>query len=104
MKHPDFKPCLVCGKGMMHDSALTFFQVEITRMVVQVSAVQRAAGMEMMVGNPAIAYHMGPQEDLALPISQHTFLICEICALTGDSSIYGLVERAEEKTGSSKSG
>lgn len=81
MKRDDIKPCILCGEGVLHDNNLTFYRIKLTRMIVDVGAVNRQAGLEMMVGSPAIANIMGPDEDLAQPIMEEIdVLVCEPCA------------------------
>jgi len=84
MKHRDFKPCALCGKGMMHRGDPTFFEVTIGRRIISPGAVNRAVGMELMMGgNAELANLMGPDEDLAVAVSNdHKVLICTPCALS----------------------
>lgn len=82
MKHPDFKPCALCGEGMMHTGIPLFYVVTVQRMKVDLNEVKRAHSYEQFLGNPALAYHMGPQRDLATPFSESVKLfICEACAI-----------------------
>lgn len=89
LKHRDFKPCALCRKGVMHANDITFYRVRIERFVVDLNAVQRAHGMEMMMGgNAVIANVMGPNEDLAkLFTGPHEILICSSCALRDKTPI-----------------
>ena len=82
MKHKDFKPCHLCGKGMMHAGHPLFLRVTIERLGINKRAVDRAAGLEMMMGgNAMLANIMGPDEDLAEVIDGRTdMLICTPCA------------------------
>lgn len=80
MKQADLKPCACCGKGIMHAGTPVFYRVKIESLCVDVGAVKRQHGLEMMMGNAAIAFHMGPQEDLAKVIDQREALICLQCA------------------------
>lgn len=92
MKHPEFKPCLSCGQGVMHSRNPVFYRLKIEHMIINSGAVQRAAGLEQMVGSPAIAFHMGPQEDLAAPLTTAEFLLCFDCA-TNEQCVAELLER-----------
>ena len=82
MKQPEIKPCAKCGKGVMHTGLPLFWRVTIERMAVDVGAARRQHGLEMMLGgNALIAFHMGPQEDIAKPLfDANTVLLCETCA------------------------
>ena len=80
MKHRDFKPCALCGKGMMHAGHILFCRVSIERFGVHADRVKRAHGLELMMGSPALANIMGPDEDLAKVIdSQQDLLVCGSC-------------------------
>lgn len=81
MKHKDFKPCEICGKGMMHAGHPLFLRITIERMGIDSRAVERAHGMEMMVGDPLLANIMGADEDLAKVVDgKRDMLICIRCA------------------------
>lgn len=81
MKQKDFKPCIVCGKGVMHANQPIFLRVTVERLGIDIKAVQRAYGAELMMGNHVIANAMGLDEDLAKIIDASTdMLICSRCA------------------------
>jgi hypothetical protein len=82
MKHKDFKPCHLYGKGVMHAGHPLFLRISVDRLGVDMNAVRRAHGLEMtMGGNGLLANVMGPDEDLAKVIDgQHDMLICGACA------------------------
>lgn len=44
MKHRDFKPCQICGKGVMHAGSPLFMRVTVERLGVDRRAVERAHG------------------------------------------------------------
>lgn len=81
MKHKDFKGCEICGKGMMHAGTPLFLRITVERLGVNRRAVERAAGMEMMMGgNALLANIMGADEDLATVIDgKKNMLICQPC-------------------------
>jgi hypothetical protein len=82
MKHKDFKPCHLCGKGVMHAGHPLFLRISVDRLGIDAKAVQRAHGMELMMGgNALLANIMGPDEDLTKVIDgRHDMLICIRCA------------------------
>lgn len=82
MKQTDFKPCLRCGKGVMHTGAPLFYRVTIERMGIDIRAVERQHGLEMMLhGHAGIANAMGPNDDMGVPIGDAARgLLCETCA------------------------
>jgi len=81
MKHRDFKPCCLCGKGVMHAGHVLFLRLSIERLGIRADRVQRAYGMELLMGgNALLANVMGPDEDLAEVIdSQQNLLVCGSC-------------------------
>lgn len=82
MKHKDFKPCQLCGKGMMHAGHPLFLRVTVERLGIDRKAVERAHGLELMMGgNALLANVMGPDEDLAKVIDgKKNMLVCGSCA------------------------
>lgn len=95
MKAGDLENCVLCGQGMMHAGMPLFWRITLQRMGVDMAAVQREAGLEMMMGgHVALARIMGPNEDIAAPIgAERTVLVCERCS-SRHTSIYelGLVD------------
>lgn len=74
--------CALCGKPFGHTGMPLFWRVRVQRFGVDAQAVQRATGLAMLLGSPALAMAMGPDEDIATPICEPTELtVCEACAL-----------------------
>ena len=93
MKQTEFQPCAMCGKGMMHAGAPFFYRAEVSQMVVDLGAVQRQHGLEMMLGNAsALASALGPNETLAQAFNTRTVCICSDCALTGRLPIAAVLD------------
>lgn len=96
MKSKDIQPCAICKQGVMHTGLPIFWTVKLQRMAIDRHAVQQVAGLEMMLGNVAIARAMGPDPNIAKPIGAAvSLLICEACAST-DTCIYQLGLRDED--------
>lgn len=92
IKRSDIKPCAKCGKGVMHTGLPLFWRVTIERYGIDVKAVQRTVGLEMMLGSVALANVMGTNETLAKPVMDDVILIlCENCAME-DYPIAALAE------------
>lgn len=81
MKQSDFKKCACCGAGMAA-TGLHFYRVRIEQMILNTRAIQRQHGLELMVGNAAIAQVMGPNDNLAEPVATAEVLICGQCGIT----------------------
>jgi hypothetical protein len=66
----------------MHAGHPIFLRISVDRLGIGVEAVQRAHGMELMLGgNALLANIMGLDEDLAKMIDdRHDMLICGTCA------------------------
>lgn len=81
MKAGEFKPCALCGKGMLHAGVPLFYRVTVEHMGVKVREVERSAGMEQFLGNVALArvFH-DPEvaERIGAPVKT---LVCQSCAL-----------------------
>jgi hypothetical protein len=58
-------PCVVCGKPLLEGGDVTFYVIKIERAGWMKRALERRAGLAMVIGNDAIARAMGPDEDLA---------------------------------------
>lgn len=98
MKAKDIQKCALCGLGVMHCGLPMFWRVKLQRMGIDATAVRQTAGLEMMMGSVALARAMGPDPDIAKPITdERTIIICEPCA-GEQTSIYaiGLKDEDEE--------
>lgn len=93
MKQTEFKPCAACGKGMMHHGTPQFYRVTVQPHLTNLPAVIRQSGLEQMLGgNATIAFHMGTQEELAVPLGEPVvMLLCQDCGIS-EQSIAGLLE------------
>lgn len=101
MKQTELKPCAACGKGVMHAGAPQFYKITIQPHVVNIGAIQRQHGLEMMLGAGAghnqnavatVAFHMGSQEDIAVPFGEPVeLLLCQDCGIA-EQSIAALLE------------
>lgn len=87
MKRNEIQSCVACGKGIMHDNSIVFYRLRIRYMVADLGALQRAHGAEMMMGSPALAAVLGPDEDLAKVVSDHDVFVCLECIHTPLASI-----------------
>ncbi len=98
MKQRDIKPCLLCGKGVMHSNQLTFYRLRVEHMVCNLPAIRRQAGLEMMMGgNALIANVMGPDEDMAKPVCEpETIVVCQECGMMKDTPVAVMLEIAAQ--------
>ncbi len=100
MKQNEFKKCALCKRGVMHSGMPIFFRVTVERMGIDLAAVQRQHGLEMMIGPLAAA--MGTDDDLAKSIdSERNIIICEECAQENGYYLLRLMEAASKSEGKS---
>ncbi len=80
MTHREVTPCAFCGKGVGHGNQILCTRVRVTRLAVNIGAVRRQTGLEMMIG--ALAQHMGPDEKVLVELEPEvTLLVCDACAM-----------------------
>lgn len=82
MKQSEIKPCAGCGKGVAHDNSITFYEVKIGYRFLNVAAIQRQTGLEMMLGDAGLASVMGADEDIGISLSDVEALVCLSCAMS----------------------
>ncbi len=84
--------CDVCGQKILSKGLPMFYVVTVERYGVDFKAMQRQAGMEMMLGNVPLAQVMGPNEDMTESIMDSVKLtVCEgECAYTGPNRLISL--------------
>lgn len=76
----EFAECAKCGRKVGETKLPIFYTVTIARHGVLLNAVQRQAGLEMMLGSPGLAQVMSPAEDMTRPLMDTgTVMICEEC-------------------------
>ena len=103
MKQSEIGKCAACNQGIAHSNQLTFYHIRSRYMILDVGAIQRADGMEQMMGGgnfgAMIQQAMGRDEDLAKQVSEHTLCVCLQCAMTLPIAavMEAVVHREEEK-------
>lgn len=96
MKLSQIDKCACCGEGLMAGSWLIFYKTEVTTETVDLKAIQRAHGMEnLMGGNVALARAMGVDEQIAVPMAVKTGYVCYGCATNLD--FMSVLEKLKEK-------
>ena len=82
MKASELTPCCFCGKGVAHTGIPLFYRMTLQPFGLEQPAIQRAAGLEMMLNSVALARAMGPDEDIAKPVvDESVALVCHACAM-----------------------
>jgi hypothetical protein len=71
----------ITGRGIAQDGPV-FYRVTVETCCLNGQAIQRQAGLEMIIGNAAIAQVMGPDEDMAKIIDTKTVFVTVTEALT----------------------
>ena len=100
MKRSEIKPCAVCGKGVMHDNQILFLSLKISRLGMNIRAIEQQHGLELMLGSPTLAQVMGPDKDLAIEIVSVEILLCDTCASKSVNEVFWLAleEQAKEQS------
>ena len=97
VKRADVQKCIQCNQGVMHDNNLIFYTLDIRHMVADIGSLQRAHGMEMMMGGgqdgALLASIMGPDEDIAKELSHHSVWVCLECSMA--HPLGALIETAD---------
>lgn len=77
----ELEKCFFCEKGMMHGGTILFYEITVGQCVVDLPAVQRQAGMDMLMGHPALGMALSPDTRVAHRLPAKRVLICAGCAL-----------------------
>lgn len=104
LKQRDIRPCALCKQGVMHDSNMVFYRLRLEYHVVDVGAVQRAHGAEMMMGSPALAQILGVDEDMSKVVDTGDILVCLPCAMTQMGAVVNASLGDEPETGEQSDG
>jgi hypothetical protein len=96
LRRNDIKPCAVCGHGIAHNQNLMSYRVTIEHHLLNSRNVQETAGLEMMMGNVALATVMGPDLPITARVSTRTVLLCQDCAHRKMGAILELDDPDEE--------
>lgn len=105
--------CSLCGKKAPECGVPLFYRVRIERWGIDLGAVRRQSGLELMFGGTAgaavaLAQAMGPDEDMAKPVMDPvTITVCETCSHerhllgvlveAGISPVLGEIRKADEE-------
>lgn len=81
-----------------------FTVLKFRRHVINLKAINRQAGLEMLVGSPVVALAMGPDEDMAKPLSEEVDIaLCSDCE-TEPIVVAALHEEADRRAVAEKGG
>lgn len=76
----ELQKCVVCGKGMMHNRDIIFYEVSIGQVFVDHRAIQQIAGLEMqMGGNAALAAMFASTSQVGVRLPPSRMLVCSPC-------------------------
>lgn len=71
----------------MAAAGIHFYRVEVEQLVLDQRAIERQHGLEMVVGNAALAAVLGPDEDLAVSVYKGRGLLCADCGLRTPAAV-----------------
>jgi hypothetical protein len=74
-------------------TGMFFYRVRVEQFILDIAAIQRQQGLEMAMGGAApLASIMGPDEDLATGMGEHTALICGECGISYTLRVAMIIE------------
>lgn len=90
----DCAVCAMCRRKVMAAGMPLFYRVRIERYGIDMNAVKRQSGMEMLMnGHVSLAQVMGPNEDMTVPLMEPiTFTVCESCSTAENRCVAVLAE------------
>jgi len=95
MRHADLRPCAGCGLGVCRDGSSFFYRAVVTQQIIDSGAVQRATGMEMMMGGHiALARIMDGDPHFTAEMPETVLLVCFPCYVS--KPLAELIEAATE--------
>jgi|GEM_PF-4448376 len=78
----ELKACAICGKGVMHTGAPTFYEIAVTQCVADLKSIQQQHGLEVMLGgNAGLAAAFAPSTRVAWRMPSQCHLVCADCAV-----------------------
>lgn len=91
--------CSVCSEKILKSGIPIFYTLRIERHIVDLSAIKRQSGLEMMLNSVALAQVMGPDEDMTKSLMEPLELtICNDCDIE-PVMIAALVEKHQPEEG-----
>lgn len=72
--------CTFCGNKIGSTGLPVFWTAKIQRHMVDLNAIKRQDGLAQMIGSPALAGVMGPDEEMTKPMGEWDVTVCEDCA------------------------
>jgi len=87
--------CTLCRNPTLASGLPLFWRVTVERFGVDMRAVQRQAGLGAFLGHAGLAAVMGPDEDMATPMTEpEVVTVCETCGVQSVFPISALAEIA----------
>lgn len=77
----ELEKCFFCKKGMMHGGDIHFYEVTVGQCIVDLPAVQQQAGIDMLIGHPALGMALAPVTRVAHRLPTKRALVCAGCAI-----------------------
>lgn len=78
----ELAPCAGCGKGLLHDNHIHFYEVMVTQCIADVTSIREQHGLEVLLGgNAGLAAVFAPSTNVAHRLPHVRRLFCAACAL-----------------------
>lgn len=100
IRRADLQACCLCGKGLLHDGNIVAYGVTVQQYIADVGAINRQAGLEMMLGGHAsLAHIMGTDSEFLKAVGEEKpKLVCQPCFLhSHTASIWEAEARTPEE-------
>ena len=89
--------CNLCKNKILKNGIPIFYVVKIQNYGLDLNAIQRQSGMATMMGHAGLAQVMGPNEDMASPITDEVIItVCSECYAEKDLCIAHLNELGDQ--------
>lgn len=97
MRLSEIQKCAVCGQGLAKSNVATYYRLDLAVEMLDYRAIQRAQGLEMLIGNAAIARAMGQDEKIGVEVARSKQVY--ICFDCGCKPLHDIYERLEMEDG-----
>lgn len=92
----ELSACAFCGRGMMHDGNIYFYELLIGQCIIDLNSIRAQAGLEVAMGAAApLAAVLAPSTNIAFRTEPRRMLVCAECAIVRSMPVAALLEEDE---------
>lgn len=93
MDRKELQNCCSCGKGMMHNQDIHFYEITASACVVDLVSIRQQHGLEVMMGAAApLAQIFAPSTVVAHKMPARRKLVCAPCMMEKFTNILVMME------------